>query len=288
MSPSAVSAVVAIVLVGFITALAVLVMKRRSTTVTVDRAQLIQRRAEWRTPLEIESRPVPRPVRLTGQGIMLFALPIIVFAAAGVAAAFGVGLLRNVLRDAALVEREGVAGEARIVNKWIVSGKSRSRHVSYSYGVGSESFTGEAIVSSSLYDRLTTGSTVPIRYAVSRPAASRMDGVSYPSPWLMLTPFVPLLLLIMLPTMAFRQRSLLANGTPTFGIVTAVWPTRGVRGFRYAYLDANGDAAAGSGNSRPRQAPAAGDQITVLFDPERPQRSGRYPLPYVRIDESAL
>jgi hypothetical protein len=96
----------------------------------------------------------------------------------------------------------------------------------------------------------------------------------------------PLLILVQLK----RERSLLSEGRPAVAVITKVRWSGGNHGTgkhvaRYQFQTPNGQTYNGRFRGTKRRCGAAGDSVTVLYDPDNPQRSTRYPMQFVKIAE---
>jgi hypothetical protein len=284
MSDAALVPVVAVVAVIAIIVIIVAV-RRRTTELPVDQARLRELQTEWRAPAELQSNATPRNVRYTNGARALLVLMAAIAVGAVTAAAFLVPAVRQELQDNESIRSEGVPGGGTVTSLWADSGKSTSYHVAYTYAVGDNRYASKATVSRESYDRLSVGATTALHYAPSRPEVSRMDDAVNEPPWLKLLMFIPLSLLALVPWRLIRVKKLLAWGTPVGAIVTRSAPTKGGLAIRYQFLDPSGEVVTGSEVVPSRGAPQAGETITVLFDPDRPRRTGRYPIRMVRLGE---
>lgn len=275
--------------VGVIAVLLIVLSRRRSKAVPVDRERLLDLQNQWRAPAELLSLPVPRPVRLTVQAKLVVGFIVLFLAGAGAFAVFGVTAMERERQRAELLGREGVSGAATVVRKWSTSGKSTSYYVQYSYEVGDKLFHRRARISAGAWRRLHPGSQVAMRYAPSDPEVSRLDLESSAPSWLVLFPAVIfVVVIVLLPLPILTQRKLLQSGNPTGAIVTRVVPVKNGQSVRYQFLDMAGNEVAGSSMAAKAGAPEPGQAVTVLYDPDRPRRNTLYPPQMVRLDLPGL
>jgi hypothetical protein len=260
-------------------------IRARTQEIPADHTRLIALAKEWRAPAELVARSTPRDVRYTKSARVMFAIlgvGIMGFATVGVLLIPG---MRRAMQDNELVRREGVAIDGIITGRRTTHGKNESYHVTYAYEVGNRRFTSDARVARRDYGRLTIGAKAIVHYAPSRPELSQLDGADRDPPQLRMLIFLPILFLLIAPFSAMRLRKLLAWGTPTGAIITRVSPTKGGKAIRYQFLDPNGEVVTGSDVVPSPGAVKAGDVITVVFDPDRPRRKARYPMPMVMVGE---
>jgi hypothetical protein len=284
MSDIALAVVASMVFVAVII-VAVVVNRRSTKNVPVDEARLREVQAEWRGPEELLFRSTPREVRYTGTARALLTL----VAVAGVAAlVFAIFLVPAVLRDQqslSLLEREGVQASGTITRQWTTRNKSNTNyHVAYTYEVDGRGYASAAEVSKGSQARVGVGGAVGLRYLPSRPEFSRLDASVDSPPWIKLVIFLPASLLLAVPWRFARIKNLLAWGIPVGAVVTRNAPTKGGRAIRYAFLDPSGQVVTAHEVVKSRDAPAAGDVITIVCDPNKPRRAGRFPFNLVTLD----
>jgi len=278
-------AVIVALLVVAVIIVAVVVNRRSTMNVSVDEPRLREVQAEWRAPEELLFRSTPRDVRYTGTARLVLTLVALAGVAAVVFAAF---LVPAVLRDQqslTLLEREGVQASGTITRQWTTRHKSNTDyHVAYTYEVDGRGYASEAEVSKASHARFGVGGAAGMRYLPSRPEFSRLDASVNSPPWIKLVIFLPALLLLAVPWRFARIKKLLTWGTPVGAVVTRNAPTKGGRAIRYAFLDPSGQVVTASEIVKSRDAPAAGDVITIVCDPNKPRRAGRFPFTMVTLD----
>jgi hypothetical protein len=228
-----------------------------------------------------------RPVQLTGSGIALLAVAVLMFLGA-IAAGIGLGTtFRRQVKDQRLLQEQGVNTDAQITRLWRSTGKDQQHLVSYRFTVQEREYVARKGVPPRIWQTLRTGSSLPVRFLPSNPK------VNHPTGWDDTTmPFwVPYLvageLAVIASLLTFllrRQMRLLTEGRPAPGIVTGHRRTRGGTVIRYEFVLLNGATANGRGKSR--RPPAIGSQVCVLYDAENPRRNAPYPLCLVKLTKS--
>ena len=229
-----------------------------------------------------------RPVRLTGGGIALLAVAAMMLLGAG---AVGIGLgtaARRQAKDHRLLSEQGVNTDAQITRLWSSTSKEDRRYwVAYRFTVQERAHVARNKVPTRIWQKLTVGSSLPVRFLPSDPKVNHPTGWDdTPTPnWL------PYLLSGALVVIAFGitipiriQMRLLTEGRPAPGIVTGHRRTKDGTILRYEFVLLNGATAKGRGQSR--RPPAIGAPICVLYDPENPRRNAPYPLTLVKLTTS--
>jgi hypothetical protein len=267
-----------------IASLAILVRQRRRSTITVDRDRVVNAQAAWTAPDGLANASLPRAVKFTGIAWFVFAVAVLFVVGSGVAGWF---ISRNAERDretAELLQREGIAVQGSITRKWRGGGRSNSHNVAYTYTAPDGVHSASAQVTTSFYNRVGPGAPARVIYAPSNPGVHQIEsGIPTPA-WLKYTVFFPLAVFLVIPFIVWRQRSLLEYGTPAGAVVERVAPMKGGWMITYQFLGASGDTVKGRCSVSVK--PNAGDTITVVYDPERPKRSARYPLKYVTLEDA--
>ncbi|MGA2268405.1 MAG: DUF3592 domain-containing protein [Bryobacteraceae bacterium] len=228
-----------------------------------------------------------RPVQLTGGGIALVVVAAALLLGA-VAAGIGLGMTASRQgKEHRLLSEQGVNTDARITRLWRSGGKDRQYLVAYRFTVQERAYDMRKKVPSRIWQKLTAGSSLPVRFLPSNPK------VNHPSGWndTPMPPWVPYLVFGGLAAIAClcaiqlrNQMQLLTEGRPAPGIVTGQRRTKDGTVIRYEFVLLNGATAKGRGQSR--RPPAIGSQICVLYDPENPRRNAPYPLSLVKLTRS--
>ncbi len=255
------------------------------------RIALSRTQSNWEPPEGLD-RSRPREVCLTrgGKATVVIAIVLILI---GVAAGIGMGLTASrEAREARLLETEGVVTDAVITRLWRSSGKDRQTWMAYRFVVGDRGYEKNAKVTLGRWRNLRVGSTVPVRYAPSRPELSfpfNSPGSPMPvwAPILVPLAFIAGGLLTTLPIR--RQRQLLSEGRSAHGVVTKIGRLhRSMHGrnygrvFYYQFPVLSGAMA--KGHSSPvRNPPAVGATVCVLYDSENPGRNAPYPFTCVTL-----
>ena len=249
---------------------------------------------DWTVPVELQ-RPLPRPVRFTGQGFMAFVMCVFFMAAP----AFIIVLsLRDDARAASDLSRmaaEGRATDAVVTRLWVSHGSkgSTSWHVAYDYDVDGRSYSSQNGIARSHWEELQVGGRLPVTYLASDPshvypAADPPRRIS-PLLWCFLALFTSLFAAIGVAVIAgaLRSRKLLAAGMPAPARVTNCRKIQSRNGvfyrIRYEFKLMDGRACEGKDTLR-RHAPE-GSSVTVLYDPDQPRRNAAYPMTMARLAE---
>ena len=228
-----------------------------------------------------------RPVSLTGGGIALLVVAVLMLLGA-VAAAIGLGTTaKRQAKDHRLLQEQGVNTEARITRVWRSGDKNQQHLVSYRFTVQERAYEARNKVPTRIWQTLTVGSSLPVRFLPSDPK------VNHPTEWddTPMPNWLPYLLSGALVVIAFGvtiplriQMRLLTEGRPAPGIVTGHRRTKDGTILRYEFVLLNGATAKGRGQSR--RPPAIGAPICVLYDPENPRRNAPYPLTLIKLTRS--
>jgi hypothetical protein len=228
-----------------------------------------------------------RPVSLTGGGIALLVVAVLMLLGA-VAAAIGLGTTaKRQAKDHRLLQEQGVNTEARITRLWRSGDKNQQHLVSYRFTVQERAYEARNKVPTRIWQTLTVGSSLPVRFLPSDPK------VNHPTEWddTPMPNWLPYLLSGALVAIAFGvtiplriQMRLLTEGRPAPGIVTGHRRTKDGTILRYEFVLLNGATAKGRGQSR--RPPAIGAPICVLYDPENPRRNAPYPLTLIKLTRS--
>jgi hypothetical protein len=228
-----------------------------------------------------------RPVSLTGGGIALLVVAVLMILGA-VPAGIGLGTTaKRQAKDHRLLQEQGVNTEARITRLWRSGDKNQQHLVSYRFTVQERAYEARNKVPTRIWQTLTVGSSLPVRFLPSDPK------VNHPTEWddTPMPNWLPYLLSGALVVIAFGvtiplriQMRLLTEGRPAPGTVTGHRRTKDGTILRYEFVLLNGATAKGRGQSR--RPPAIGAPICVLYDPENPRRNAPYPLTLVKLTRS--
>ena len=220
-----------------------------------DRSKLLAVQSQWRAPAELLALPLPRPVRLTGAGMFVLGVGLLMFALGVFLGAWAIiDTLRGEERQQRL-EREGVNTKAEIVKKWEERrrrGQTR-RYVLYRFEANGRSYERRAMLSSGAFQSVQVGDFVPVRYVASSPEQSRLPQES--DPWLPLwvALLVPVFFFSLLGLMAWvvlLQRRLLRRGQLTGALVADLSQMYGNQHVSYQFLDPTGNPVSEKGHCR--------------------------------------
>jgi hypothetical protein len=241
-------------------------------------------RTNWEPPRGLEhSRP--RRVRLTGSGIALLAGVALLLAAAAVCYVLLAKVSKEQTAEHLALRQEGIEVEATVTRLIKSSGESNPR-VEYRFASRGVTFEGGSKIPKRVWNNLKVGSSIPVRYARSRPELNMPTFVANrPSPYF-LAPLVAGGLIALAGVMIWQlrlQRHLLEDGRPVSGRVTQHKKSDKGTVIHFEYKLLNG--AIRSGQSGPMSKPPAIDSsVVVIYDPDEPRRYGLYPMSLVRLD----
>jgi hypothetical protein len=236
-------------------------------------------------------RSAPRDVGLTTGGRALIVVAWLLAAAAPVA---GVALhLESQRQSQAAVDfdQRSVTADAVVDRLWRKTGaEDKPGFAAFHFDAGGTRIDGESRLPLRQWRRLSTGSTVPLRYLPENPrrfvlAGQRPGGVPFA------VPYVVSSILAALALGCFAavqwQRRLLSEGRPASGVVTAVRKHKGSHGtthreIRYEFPVLAGTIA--TGKAAAGKEAEVGARISVVYDPEQPTRNRPYPFSLVTLD----
>ncbi len=242
----------------------------------------------WRPPAELD-RPVPRPIRLTRAGILLYVLSALLLAGGFLVAAWLSGVVRAERAEAHRLAVEGRWADAA-VTRLSRSGEDEGDYlVDYRFAANGRDHSGQVSVDGGRWKRLHVLSALLVRYLPSDPAHHYVT--EFPPG---VTPgWLPLLAGgaiagagVLLPLQVRRQRRLLRDGSPALATVTRVRPRR-QRNIVHYRFDLPGGGCCEGRSTMGGKAMSNDDAICVLYDPHHPRRNAVYPLSEVRVAESA-
>jgi hypothetical protein len=238
-------------------------------------------------PELVSSRP--RPVRLTGVGRLVAAIGALLPVAALLS---GFWLHDQAVRDRALrqaVDEQGISAQAVVTELTRTWEKDARYFVRYEYFAGERLYQGRSSVGRGYWTNLRQGSPIIVRYLPPRPEQSWIRGYEPRGVPFWAGPVVAIGLVISALALGYalrRQWVLLAEGRGALAQVTRSKRVRSQHGAHYVvYYEfrlMSGAASSGRYTSR-RTPPPDGTTICVVYDPDRPNRSARYPLTLVRL-----
>jgi len=204
----------------------------------------------------------------------------------------GFWLQQEAVRDRALreqVDDQGIVAQAAVTELTRTRGKDSRYFVHYTYTAGERLYQGRASVGRAYWATLRQGSPLIVRYLPSQPGQSWIRGYEPRGVPFWAGPVVAMSLALLAGVRWYalrRQRMLLAEGRGALAQVTRSKKVRGQHGAHYVvYYEfrlMSGAVASGRYSSR-RSPPPDGATICVVYDPDRPNRSARYPLTLVRL-----
>jgi hypothetical protein len=202
----------------------------------------------------------------------------------------GFSMHARAVRDrtlAEIIDKEAVPVSAVVSGLTRTQGKSPRYTVNYGYEAGGRLRHGRATVSRSYWETLKVGSTFTVRYLPAEPGRSWLRGREPGTPF-WAGPALALSMIVagMFPWAAIRKQwMLLAEGRPAQAQVTSFKRVRSQHGTRYhvkyEFQLMSGATRTGRYQSQ-KSPPAKGTTIQVVYNPDQPERSMPYPMPFVR------
>lgn len=239
-------------------------------------------------PAEL-TRSAPRDVALTTGGRAVVVVAWLLAAAALVA---GFALHRESQRQsqAALdFDQRSVTGDAVVDRLWRqTGGEDKPAFAAFHFDAGGTRIDGESRLPLRQWRRLSTGSTVPLRYLPDNPrrfvlAGQRPGGIPFAVPYVVSS----ILSAIALACFAAVQwqRRLLSEGRPAPAVVTAVRKHKGSHGTTHRQISYEFPLLAGTiATGKAAAVAEVGARISVVYDPERPTRNRPYPFSLVTLN----
>jgi hypothetical protein len=240
----------------------------------------------WVQPPELGGSP-PRPVRLTGTGIFLLVAAVLVLAA-GIALGYTIrnrSIEQSQTRQ--ILQEQGTETDATVTRLWRSGGKSKTPRVAYQFPADGKVIRGDASISRKLWESLSEGSRVRVRYLPANPMLNRpAESPLRPAPiWLSwAVPVVAGVISLLMGYSLRRQRRLLEDGRVAVGAVTKVSVFKGSKIIQYEFVLPGGSRQSGKGGAKPG-ADEVGSEVTVIYDPDNPKHNGAYPFELVRAAE---
>jgi hypothetical protein len=234
------------------------------------------------TPPEL-IRALPRSITITGRGILNACMSLLFFAVS--AAMFywlgnhGLSMMQK--RAALRANGSVVIGTVTVLRH---VGRSHTPHAHYTFTIDGTSYIGESNVPTRLESEFQPFDEVSIRYLPDNPA------VNHPADWEdstlsawgpLFAPTMFVVLGIVMAITQFRQRSLLAEGTPTTGTITACTLYKGSYNMKYEFTTADGQSI--NGRSSRTDGQEIGASVCILYLTHEPTRNSLYPSDYYRI-----
>ena len=187
------------------------------------------------------------------------------------------------------MDEQGISTEAVVTELTRTRGKDSRYFVHFRYRIGERIYQRRTSVSRAYWTSLREGSPLDVRYLPSRPEQSWIRGYEPRGVPYWTGPLVAMGLALAALTLWYglrRQWMLLAEGRGALAQVTRSKKMRGQHGARYdvdyEFRLMSGAVMRGRYNSR-QSPPPDGSTICVVYDPDRPNRSARYPLTLVRL-----
>lgn len=239
-------------------------------------------------PPELE-RSAPRDVALTTGGRALIVLAWLLAAGAlGGGAALHVKAGRQ-SDEAVDFDRRSVSASAVVDRLWRKSGDGNPASVAFHFDANGARIDGESRIPLGQWRRLSTGSTVPVRYLPDNPrrfvmAGQRRGGVPFAVPYVVA--FILAAMALLCSAAVRWQRTLLSEGRSARAIVTAVRNHKGSHGATHREIVYEFPVLAGTkatGKATAGKTAEVGTTISVVYDPEQPKRNRPYPFSLVTL-----
>jgi hypothetical protein len=189
-----------------------------------------------------------------------------------------------------VLEREGVFTEARVVELTRTRGGEARYFVVYDYGVEGRYFRRQQRIQRREWSRLQRGMRFPVRYLPSSPDIAWMRGHEPRGVPMWVVPLVSAGVALGAWAIGYslrRQWRLLSEGRPALARVThSKKISRGehhVHRVYYEFQVMSGATRTGHFDVG-KNPPAADTTVTIVYDPDEPERQARYPLSLVRTE----
>jgi hypothetical protein len=241
-------------------------------------------------PPELQ-RSLPREVALTGQGIAVIVIAVLLLVGSLVA---GIALYlqrqHQVMRYTS--ERADATSTSGLVTDvGRIPGKDERYRVRFTYTVDDTRYTSFTSMRRREGRQFHPGMPVTVEYVRSNPGRSWIRGHA-PEPVPAFLPFIVAGSMILPGGILFwtvqRQRSVLERGRAAIGRVTTTrnFHRQNRRATVYVYFEFttySGALRKGRGNATKQGAPAVGSEVVILYDMDNPKRTALYPLQLVRV-----
>ena len=240
-------------------------------------------RDHWTPPAEL-TRSKPRPVQLSGSGIFMIVLALVLAAGGIVGSVIMRKLALDAQAEALRMQAEGQTVEGVVTRLWRTGGKSSRNEAAYLFFVDGVTLTNTADLNASHWRELSVGSPIAIRYLPAEPRRNYPEA-DPPQP----TPFWLIILIgvifiglgALMVWVVRRELRLLRDGQAAPGVVTGNRAYKSNTVF-YEFAVQGGETQRGRCS---RRSIPAGSAICVLYDPENPKSNVPYPCQYVKIAE---
>jgi hypothetical protein len=235
-------------------------------------------------------RSAPRDVALTSGGRALVLLAWLLLAGALTAGIVLRGVAQRQASASSDLDRRGVSTSAVVDRLWRKSSEDNPAFAAFHFDAGGVRVDGESRLPLRQWRRLSTGSTVPVRYLPDNPrrftlAGQRRDQIPFAVPYVVSSVLAALALLCFAGI--HRQRQLLSEGRSAQAVVTAVHTHKGSHGTTHRTIVYEFPVLAGTrtaGKAGATKSAEVGTTISVVYDPERPTRNRPYPFSLVTLD----
>jgi len=186
-----------------------------------------------------------------------------------------------------ILQEQGMETDATVTRLWHSGGKSKTPRVGYQFQTDGKVIRGDAPISRKLWESLSEGARVRVRYLPADPGLNRPAEAPLRPPPIWLSWAVPVvagLISLLMGYLLRRQRRLLEEGHVAVGAVTKVSTIKSGKIIQYEFVLPGGSRESGKGGARPG-AEEWGSEVTVIYDPENPKRNSPYPFELVQPAE---
>jgi hypothetical protein len=186
-----------------------------------------------------------------------------------------------------ILQEQGTEIDATVTRLWRSGGKSKTPRVGYQFQTDGKVIRGDAPISRKLWESLSEGSRVRVRYLPADPILNRPAESPLRPPPIWLSWAIPAgagVISLLMGYSLRRQRRLLEDGRVAVGTVTKVSTIKGSKLIQYEFVLPGGSRESGKGGAK-RGAEEVGSEVTVIYDPENPKHNGPYPFELVRPAE---
>ncbi len=242
-----------------------------------------------RIPDELQGS-IPREVRLSGGGVVLAVVAVAMAVGALVSAILMSIAYQRQQREQQIRERDAVTVQAEVADVTVRRGDNPRRIVTYRYEAGGRLYTGRTSFGERAHRELEAGSRIAIGYVPSAPGTSWMIGHEPGGVPLVAIVLIPLGLVSGAAAMALglrRQWILLMEGRPALArVIDQKRVHRDKhRAYQvtYEFQTLSGSTKTGSFEVG-KNPPAVGTVVPIVYHPDNPRRTAKYPLTLVRPD----
>ncbi len=241
----------------------------------------------WQPPDELR-RALPREVTLSRAGKLVTAIAVALLLGAIVGDPWLYVASRRDQERFKRLESRSVYTQAEVVSIGPAHGKDRRRTLTYQYLFKGDAYTGQAEMRREEWKTLQPGTRIRVRFVPANPRINWVPGHEPQGvpPWAaILFPAAAVMTATVISYHLRKQRALLTNGRAALAQVTRRERTRKgdhrVHRVYYEFKILSGATRTGHCDVH-KNPPEVGSTLTVLYDPDAPEKNARYPLSLVR------